>query len=471
MNIVLNTQERLSLSDAKNMMGEKLETLKKEKASYSFQNPQMIRLHVKVQPQSILSWLAQQKYETLFYWADREGKFQMGGVGVADRIFQQQLNYDLLFEQIRKKISNLSQNVRYYGGIAFDPQNLDQEWNDFDVCNFFIPRFELFNQDGETNFTCNFLLEGNDLEKVLHNVTQELKDLNTDQISITKETFYVDNRQDFPDYRAWSTMITEALDSLRVGGHQKIVLARKSVLKLNTKLNPFLFLQEMEAKNNRSFHFCFQPTRTSAFLGASPERLYERQGNLIKSEAIAGTRPRAKSSLENQKLKEELLNSPKEIQEHEYVSEFIRDQLQKLCSNFQTAEHLSILEVQEGMHLVSRFEGTLKNNFSDAEILKNLHPTPAVAGTPAHWAVDAISFYEPFSRGWYAGPVGWIGAQSAEFAVAIRSALVHDNQISLFSGAGIVEGSTPQSEWNEIENKMSSFMKMFCKVTDATKVS
>jgi len=461
MNIALNVDQRLSFCDAKDVMAGKLRALKNEKISLSAEESKIIRLQIKIQPQLILSWLAQQKHETLFYWADREGKFQIGGVGVADWISQQSLNYDLLIQQIRKKISGAPEGVCYYGGIAFDPQNLDREWNDFGVCNFLIPRFELLSKEGETSFACNLLLQNNNPEEFLNDVEAELEGINVSKVEGKKEIPSLINRQDFPDYTSWSTIVTEALDSLKVGEHEKIVLARKSVLKLNAKLNPFLFLKEIEAKNNRSFHFCFQPTKTSAFLGASPERLYQRCGNLMKSEAIAGTRPRGEPSLENQKLKKELLNSAKDIQEHEYVYEFIQAQFKKLCSKFQATEHLSILELQEGMHLVSRFGGTLKNDFSDAEVLKSLHPTPAVAGTPAHWAVDAISFYEPFSRGWYAGPVGWVGKDSAEFVVAIRSGLVHDDQISLFSGAGIVKGSTPQNEWDEIENKMSSFMRMF----------
>ena len=74
---------------------------------------------------------------------------------------------------------------------------------------------------------------------------------------------------------------------------------------------------------------------------------------------------------------------------------------------------------------------------------------------------------EPFDRGWYAAPVGWVGLDSTEFAVAIRSGLVVDETLSLYTGAGIVPGSTPQEEWAEIENKMTSFAEIF----DAPEVS
>ena len=72
---------------------------------------------------------------------------------------------------------------------------------------------------------------------------------------------------------------------------------------------------------------------------------------------------------------------------------------------------------------------------------------------------------EPFGRGWYAGPVGYIGYNTVEFAVAIRSGLINGDRLSLYAGAGIVSGSTVDDEWNEIENKISNFIKVFNKKT------
>ena len=67
---------------------------------------------------------------------------------------------------------------------------------------------------------------------------------------------------------------------------------------------------------------------------------------------------------------------------------------------------------------------------------------------------------EGFDRGWYAGPIGWVGAEDAEFAVAIRSGLVSDRTLSLYSGAGLVEGSVPEQEWAEIEQKIQDFASL-----------
>ncbi len=96
----------------------------------------------------------------------------------------------------------------------------------------------------------------------------------------------------------------------------------------------------------------------------------------------------------------------------------------------------------------------------DDTLLEEMHPTPAVGGVPTRQAVDLIRDSEPSERGWYAGPVGWIGYDATEFAVAIRSALVANDTVSIHSGAGIVAGSEPEAEWAEIENKMTNFLNV-----------
>ena len=68
---------------------------------------------------------------------------------------------------------------------------------------------------------------------------------------------------------------------------------------------------------------------------------------------------------------------------------------------------------------------------------------------------------EPFDRGWYAGPVGWIGQEASDFAVGIRSGLVRGQKLALFSGAGLVADSVPDEEWAEIEQKIGDFTGMF----------
>ena len=138
----------------------------------------------------------------------------------------------------------------------------------------------------------------------------------------------------------------------------------------------------------------------------------------------------------------------------------IIERLNPLCETLGIDALPSEMTLAQGRHLVSRIEGLLAEGVTTLDILETLHPTPAVGGTPRPDALDAIRRLEPFDRGWYAGPVGWIGPDAAEFAVALRCGLVWPRRLSLFSGAGIVSGSTPEAEWDEIEHKIVSFTQV-----------
>ena len=198
-----------------------------------------------------------------------------------------------------------------------------------------------------------------------------------------------------------------------------------------------------------------------AVVSASPERLFRREGRAVESEAVAGTRPRGVSEADDAVLRDELLRSEKDKAEHEHVRVGIRETLGPLCEELEIEEGVSEMKLARRRHLISRVRGMLRGGVTDAEVLQALHPTPAVCGCPRDEALEEIRALEPFDRGWYAGPVGWIGADEAEFAVGIRSGLVRGNRLALFSGAGIVAGSVPENEWAEIEQKIGDFTRMF----------
>ena len=95
----------------------------------------------------------------------------------------------------------------------------------------------------------------------------------------------------------------------------------------------------------------------------------------------------------------------------------------------------------------------------DAQLIDSLHPTPAVCGTPRSPAQSWLAANEGFDRGLYAAPVGWIGDDAAELCVAIRSALVAGDDVSVFAGAGLVAGSEPDAEWSEVEGKIAAMLE------------
>ena len=106
-------------------------------------------------------------------------------------------------------------------------------------------------------------------------------------------------------------------------------------------------------------------------------------------------------------------------------------------------------------HLQTPIAGQLTGSETVLDLVSILHPTSAVAGSPTYTAMDLIGKLESHDRGWYSGPIGWIDAKGeGEFFVALRSALVKDEEAHVFAGGGIVSESLPETEWNETELKL-----------------
>ena len=162
-------------------------------------------------------------------------------------------------------------------------------------------------------------------------------------------------------------------------------------------------------------------------MGASPERLYRRYQRSIGSEALAGTMPKSADP----KI---LQDSDKNKHEHALVVDAINASFKEFCAAFDQDKDPGILTLPNGHHLITKFQGQLKDGINDEDILQFLHPTPALGGTPKNKAMDIIRKLEGFSRGWYGAPIGYVGLDWAEFVVGIRSGLAHGKEFICFCG-------------------------------------
>jgi menaquinone-specific isochorismate synthase len=195
------------------------------------------------------------------------------------------------------------------------------------------------------------------------------------------------------------------------------------------------------------------------FAGASPERLFRLQGREIETDCMAGTTERGADAAGDRALADSLLASKKDRLEHYYVLEDSVRRLGDLCTTMNADTTPRVVKLTTLQHLTTTVRGRLKDGIGVGDILAQLHPTPAVGGTPRSAALAAIRELEPYPRGWYAGPIGWIERDRAEFAVAIRSAMLSGANACVFAGAGIVPGSVPETEWQETQNKAQAFLK------------
>ncbi|MBI3618012.1 MAG: isochorismate synthase [Candidatus Omnitrophica bacterium] len=430
---------------------------------------QILRYEFPCEPIDILTWLHNQEVPCKIYWSDRRDRsrpvpaFETGGIGVADVLEENgPIDHAEVFACMEDRLAADNPNLRYYGGMNFNGPVTDTNWQSFGSYRFIVPRFELLKTGSQNILAFNIAFKDVDKDNVAAILTE------LDAVDFSPTTTYrrppkVMARRDYPDRKGWEAAFAKTKTGNGKFRYDKIVLARKSVFDFDVYIDPSALLKHLKDKTPQCFHFCVQTDKTAAFLGATPERLYKRVGDRIETEAVAGTSPRGASREEEAALEQELLNCSKNALEHRYVVDAILEALGELCADVRTEAKARIVKLEGGQHLVTRFQGTLRDKVSDDRIIARLHPTPAVAGCPKIETLAAIPQLELFSRGWYAGPVGYVGYDQSEFAVAIRSALVNHDKLSLYAGAGIVEGSTAQGEWNEIETKIGNFIEVFNK--------
>jgi salicylate biosynthesis isochorismate synthase/menaquinone-specific isochorismate synthase len=179
----------------------------------------------------------------------------------------------------------------------------------------------------------------------------------------------------------------------------------------------------------------------TSLVGASPEHLFVLADGLLETQALASTA--APEDVER------LTGGRKEAREHAVVVESIRLALAPLSQRIEIGAAPEPLALGYVAHLRTPVRAQLRAGVTPADVVRALHPTAAVGGTPRAQALDFLRRHERLARGWYAGAIGWMGAEAVDLRVALRCALVRGATARLFSGAGAVTGSTADGEWHE----------------------
>lgn len=421
----------------------------------------VIRYEFDVEDINILGWLHNQRVDEKVYWSDRNSIEEIAGIGCAKEInIHKYCELDDAFERIHGSLSKDNARLRYFGGFCFNDVKNSLEWASYGVGKFIIPQFEFLNLNGQCMFAVNLAVRLISEENIFR-LINDLKNISLNKATEYRSPPIVQARHDCPDKLRWAEKVNEIKKDIVLKNLTKAVLARKSVFNFDKYINPIALIKHLKDNTPQCYHFCFQINDKSGFLGASPERLVKRVGDFIESEAIAGTNTRGQNDEEDHRLEMALMNSKKDIYEHECVVKSIVSSFENLCESYQKDSGRISLNLKGSRHLMTGFKGSLKRGVSNAAVISSIHPTPAVGGAPKNEAIDMINRLEDFDRGWYAGPVGFVGYDTMEFAVAIRSALIEDNCLALFAGAGVVSESNATEEWEEVENKISRFIKVF----------
>ena len=408
---------------------------------------------------SPLRWLANYPLEPRLYWSGRDYGMEVAAIGEADCQYSPSaVDLKALRSGLGSMLSGCEHGVRYYGGIRFDlcPPH-EVQWNSFGAWRFVLPRFEVRKNSKGTLLRCNVVLP--DDRARASQILDQIEALRVPAQG-SKQLPKPIRHRFCPDIRKWESIVGWVLRAVQHSPLDKVVLARETTVDFSAPPEPVTILQQLRSNALGCFHFLFEPIPGTAFLGASPERLFRREGRSVESEAVAGTRPRGGSDLEDERMIDELFGSAKEQREHEFVRISLQEEIARLAAYVTMDVQPSIMRLASEIHLVSRLRAILRQEYTSLDVLEALHPSPAVGGYPSDLALEVIREREPFDRGWYAGPVGWIGVNEAEFAAGIRSGLVSGSIMRLYSGAGIVRGSTPSDEWDEIGHKISGLAQV-----------
>jgi menaquinone-specific isochorismate synthase len=254
-------------------------------------------------------------------------------------------------------------------------------------------------------------------------------------------------RHGTPWEQGYRSAVEQAMNLVNQGDLQKLVLAVRQDLSLDRAIDPLELLAPLRRHQSGSCRFLWQRAAGSALIGASPERLLTVRQNQLRSDALAGTTPWGPGA-------SELLQSVKDRHEHDLVVDTITAVLRRAGLNPRRPRHPRLARHGQLVHLHTPITAHLQGE-QPLAIAAALHPTPAVAGLPRKEAMGWLRSLEPFERGHYAAPIGWIDSSGdADLRVAIRSGTLRGSHLELTAGAGLVRGSTVERELQDVTLKL-----------------
>ncbi len=253
---------------------------------------------------------------------------------------------------------------------------------------------------------------------------------------------------------AWEEMVHRALQAIARGELAKVVLARYQEYVREAPFDPWLTLVRLCRMYPSTTCFLMEPRPGLAFVGATPELLVRLSGKRVTTMALAGSAPRGATPQEDRHRARSLLHSAKNRREHAWVLQALVQALRPWTQDLRFPSRPRLRTLPNVHHLETPVQARLVRG-TWWDLVRALHPTPALGGWPRQPALAFLRREEPFDRGWYGGVVGVVTLEGdGEAYVAIRSALVLGQRARLFAGAGIVSGSHPAQEWEETELKL-----------------
>jgi menaquinone-specific isochorismate synthase len=348
----------------------------------------------------------------------------------------------------------------FFCGFTFFEQPY-HEAQRFPAATVFLPQWQVACVRGQGVFVANLIVDSTQLQQLSDLAWQTFQSLQRRWSAPPATTLLTLPVPSAVGHQGRFMKSAQAiLEQIRQGRLEKLVLAETLDVVTTAPLQRFAMLNKLRSRYADCQTFSIQTEQGQGFIGASPERLLQVQDRWLTADALAGSAPRGRTVAEDALLGQRLLESTKDIHEHQVVLAFIRSRLQQLGVRPQLTSPAHLLQLPNIQHLRTLVNAELPKSLPLLAVLAALHPTPAVAGTPQERTEKYLQDYEPFDRHLYAAPLGWIDHRgNGHFTVGIRSAFVQGNHLRLYAGAGIVAGSDPHKEWAEVQLKLQTLLQ------------
>ncbi|RUL56562.1 isochorismate synthase [Lysinibacillus antri] len=394
-----------------------------------------------------------------FFWQNREKTLTLVGLGHAYIIENNEDNerFDLIEDEWKALTKNIVKEASelqpiLFGGFSFDPKNDKKgEWEGFPQSHFAVATYQLVLRNDKAYVSIHLVTENeHSLEEFDRLRTERDHLIHAAQVRELKNYEKpVMTKYDEVNKDKYLQSIDTVTSLIKDNWAQKVVIARSLEMQFAQSVSSPQVLSQVMNEQPESYLFGLERDNL-LFFGASPERLVKVENGYGYSSCVAGSIKRGKTAEEDKQLGDSLLQDQKNLGEHRYVVEMIAETFAKNCTQFKVPKHPKLLKIRDIQHLYTPVEGKLSKDATILQLVKHLHPTPALGGVPRMKALAMIRQYESMNRGLYAAPIGWVDSEgNGEFAVAIRSAALVDNCAYLYAGGGIVADSEPNSEYEE----------------------
>jgi isochorismate synthase len=344
------------------------------------------------------------------------------------------------------------------GGFSFTDEDADTGWP---AALMWLPAAELTEDPGApTELTLNgWLLPAQERDEAVRCAGEAVRALLADSAAVEPPPAKVTSTRETPSELEWKLLVHRALNEVAAGTFDIVVLARQLVVEFDRPVAVAPVLAALIDQHRVGAVFGAQ-VGEQWFVGRSPECLLHLHDGRADTHGLAGSVARDPDPAVDASLRHRLRTDAKLDREHTLVADYVVGTLRRFFRDVRTDTATPVLELTDIQHRQTGIQAIRATAPVDLLRLAGaLHPTPAVGGFPAAPALQWLAAHESLDRGWYAAPIGWLGADGqGELAVGIRSAAITGTSAVVYAGCGIVEGSDPDEAYDTTCAKMRQML-------------